>query len=61
MASETKSIFLYGNPTKSKRKMLSDIQIAYTNKINEFIQLMISDSSYYLDLLNNNCHKQVLI
>ena len=54
MASETKSIFLYGNPTKKKRKMLSDIQIAYTNKINEFIQLMISDSNYYLDLLNNN-------
>lgn len=34
--------------------MLSDIQIAYTNKINEFIDLMISDSNYYLDLFNNN-------
>lgn len=54
MTSETKSIFLYGNPTKTKRKMLSEIQIVYTNKINEFIDLMISDSSYYLDLFNNN-------
>lgn len=54
MTSETKSIFLYGNPTKVKLKMLSEIQIAYTNKINEFIRVMISDSKYYLDLLNNN-------
>ncbi|MBP3907722.1 MAG: transposase [Turicibacter sp.] len=54
MASETKSIFLYGNPTKVKLKMLSEIQIVYTNKINEFIDLMISDSNYYLDLFNNN-------
>ena len=54
MASETRSIFLYGNPTKTKRKLLSEIQLAYTNKINEFIELMSSDSSYYLDLFNNN-------
>ncbi len=54
MALETKSIFLYGNPTKVKLKMLSDIQMAYTNKINEFIRVMVSDSTYYLDLLNNN-------
>ena len=54
MASETKSIFLYGNPTKVKLKILSEIQLVYTNKINEFIDLMLSDSSYYLDLFNNN-------
>lgn len=54
MASETKSIFLYGNPTNTKLKMLNDIQIAYTNKINEFIDIMISDKQYYLDLMNNN-------
>ena len=54
MTSETKSIFLYGNPTKVKLKILSEIQLVYTNKINEFIELMLSDSSYYLDLFNNN-------
>ena len=49
MASETRSIFLYGKPTKVKLKMLSEIQMMYTNKINEFIDLMISDSSYKND------------
>lgn len=54
MASETRSIFLYGKPTRVKLKLLSEIQVVYTNKINEFIDLMISDLSYYLDLFNNN-------
>lgn len=54
MASETKSIFLYGNPTDKKFKMLTEIQVQYTNKINEFINIMVSDKKYYLDLINNN-------
>ena len=37
MASETKSIFLYGNPTDKKLEMLKQIQTKYTDKINEFI------------------------
>ena len=54
MSSETKSIFLYGNPTNTKLNMLNEIQTKYTNKINEFIEIMISDKKYYLDLMNNN-------
>lgn len=54
MSSETKSIFLYGNPTNKKLNMLTEIQTQYTNKINEFIEIMISDKKYYLDLMNNN-------
>ena len=54
MSSETKSIFLYGNPTDKKLNMLTEIQAQYTNKINEFIDIMISDKKYYLDLINNN-------
>lgn len=54
MASETKSIFLYGNPTDKKLEMLKQIQTKYTDKINEFIDIMVSDKKYYLDLMNNN-------
>ena len=54
MSSETKSIFLYGNPTGKKLNMLTEIQAQYTNKINEFIDIMVSDKKYYLDLMNNN-------
>ena len=51
---QIKSIFLYGNPTNKKLEMLKQIQVEYTNKINEFIDLLISDKGCYLDLLNNN-------
>jgi len=34
--------------------MLKEIQDLYINKINEFIEIMISDKKYYLDLMNNN-------
>ena len=54
MSSETKSIFLYGSPTDKKLNMLNKIQTHYTDKINEFINIMISDKKYYLDLMNNN-------
>lgn len=53
MATETKSVFLYGYPTNVKRDILQEMQKTYTNIVNQYIEEMLSDSSFYLDLLNN--------
>lgn len=54
MATETKSVFLYGYPTNIKRDMLQRVQKTYTNIVNEYIRELLDDSSFYLDVLNNN-------
>lgn len=53
IANQTKSVFLYGKPTQTKKYLLSSTQKEYTNLINHFIEKMISDEKYYLDLFNN--------
>jgi IS605 OrfB family transposase len=53
---ETKSVFLYGIPTGSKMKRLMETQKAYATLINRCIEQMAHDTSFLLDLLNNNKH-----
>lgn len=50
----TKSVFLYGKPTKIKYDTVSSVVKCYVDTINKFIEIMFNDKSYYLDLLNNN-------
>lgn len=52
----TKSVFLYGNPTKVKSEALFNTQVEYTKVINFFIDQLINDKKYFLDVLNNNKH-----
>lgn len=52
--SETRSVFLHGKPTVHKMNLLKNTQKEYTNLVNEFIEIMGNDSSYLLDLFNNN-------
>ena len=54
MTEETRSVFLYGNPTKVKMDCLIQTQNEYTDLVNHFIGLLASDHQYYLDLFNNN-------
>ncbi|QST02663.1 transposase (plasmid) [Pontibacillus sp. ALD_SL1] len=54
MATKTKSVFLYGNPTKVKGERFQETQKAFTALVNFFINEMIQDETYTLDLLNNN-------
>lgn len=54
MATQVKSVFLYGKPTKTKRLELIKMQDMYKNHINFFIKELISDKKYYLNILNNN-------
>lgn len=48
-----KSVFLYWKPTKNKKDMVIYTQELYTNEINCFIDALISDETFYLDLFNN--------
>ena len=50
----TKSVFLYGKPTKKKLDFFLNTQKEYVKLINLFIEKMSEDRSFYLDLLNNN-------
>lgn len=54
LSTETKSVFLYGKPTQKKQELFAKTQKIYTDLINEYIDKLVSDSSYYLDLFNNN-------
>lgn len=54
MSKLTKSVFLYGHPTKIKRNILIEMQQEYTNLINYFIDTMINNNAYYLYIFNNN-------
>jgi len=54
MGSETRSVFLYGNPTQVKRQAVEATQKAYTDLINHFITILASNSQYFLPLLLNN-------
>ena len=54
MATQTKSVFLYGKPTTVKRNELIIMQEMYTKLINSFIEKLVSDKKYWLDILNNN-------
>lgn len=54
MTKLTKSVFLYGHPTKIKRNVILEMQQEYTNLINFFIKTMLNDKSYYLYVFNNN-------
>ncbi len=53
MADQTKSVHLYSKPTHYKKELVWNTQKAYSDLINHFIQIMTFDSSYYLDLFNN--------
>lgn len=50
----TKCVFLYGRPTQIKKEAIVKLQSLYVNQINQFINILIKDKSYYLDILNNN-------
>lgn len=54
MSKQVKSVFLYGKPTNLKIQKIIEIQEMYTNHLNFFIEKLISDKLYYLDILNNN-------
>ena len=54
MAVQTKAVFLHGKPTKSKKDEFIKMQTMYANLINLFINRLVSDDNYYLDILNNN-------
>lgn len=54
MATETRSVFLYGKPTQKKKEQIQITQRIYTDLINVYIETMINDDSYFLDLFNNN-------
>lgn len=54
MSNHTRTVFLCGKPTQVKKSKLLTTQKEYTNLINHFIEVMISDKNYYLDLFNNN-------
>lgn len=54
MATETKSVFLYGKPTKTKRLQIMEIESLYREHINFFIEKLLADEKYYLAILNNN-------
>lgn len=51
---------MYGKPTKVKKTKLYSTQKEYTKLINHFIELMISDEKYYLDLFNNNKQSSII-
>ena len=52
--SETRSVFLHGKPTVCKMNLLKNTQKEYTRLINQFIDRMGNDTTFLLDLLNNN-------
>lgn len=54
MVTKTRSVFLYGNPTIIKRNKLQNLQQIYTNIVNQYIEELLHDSVFYLDLFNNN-------
>lgn len=58
MAKQTKAVFLYGKPTMCKMVSLWETQELYTEHINFFIEKLVSDKTYYLDILNNNKKSQ---
>lgn len=49
-----KSVHLYGKPTNVKHQELLKLQELYRNQVNFFIEELISDKQYYLDIYNNN-------
>lgn len=54
LATEVKSVFLYGKPTKKKLQSFIKTQKGYTDLINFFIKKLSEDKKYYLDIFNNN-------
>ena len=54
MTISVKSVFLYGYPTKTKEKRFIETQAAYTILINRFIEILLSNEVYFLDIFNNN-------
>ena len=58
--SETKSVFFYGKPTKTKIDYFTETQEEYTRLINYYIQKMADDCSFYLAFLNNNKQAPVI-
>jgi len=54
IATQTKSVHLYGYPNLSKHQQLQEIEKNYQNQVNFFIKKLYENNEYWLDIFNNN-------
>lgn len=54
MSDNTKSVFLYGKPTKVKINELSVMQKQYSQLINSYIECLLNNPNIYLYIFQNN-------
>lgn len=57
---QTKSVFLYGNPNRGKLEDLLQLQQTYTNTVNEYIKSINNNKSIYVQLVNNDKHDSMV-
>jgi IS605 OrfB family transposase len=54
IATQTKSVHLYGYPNLNKRKQLQEIENSYRVHVNFLIKKLTENKKYWLDIFNNN-------
>ena len=52
--SMTKSVFLYGNQNKDKRKIIRDMQNEFTKMVNEYIRILADNDKFTLQIVKND-------
>ena len=53
MSTQTKSVHLYGKPTKCKLSKLKQLEEKYKQQVNKFTEILVDDPKYY-DIIFDN-------